>query len=91
MAVDAKSTPEARALERSSAFAGVVWHAVVFLLLNGALWALDARQGDAFDWAYWVTIFTGIALVFHATWYLLERSGRQRRRYQKFLDQELGR
>lgn len=88
MAVDTKNSPEVRAGERSSAFAGVVWHTVVFLLLNGALWALDARQGDAFDWAYWVTIFTGIALVFHATWYFLEQSGRQRRRYQKFLDQE---
>ena len=88
MAIDTKSTPELRAQERSEAFTGLVWHAVVFVLLNAGLWALDARQGDAFDWAFWVTIFTGLALVFHATWYLLEMSGRQSRRYQRFLDQE---
>ena len=85
---ETKTTPEMRAEERSKAFTGVVWHAVVFVLLNAGLWALDARQGSAFDWAFWVTIFTGLALVFHITWYVLEKSGRQSRRYQRFLDQE---
>ncbi|MDH3250537.1 MAG: 2TM domain-containing protein [Acidimicrobiia bacterium] len=85
---ETKTTPETRAEERSNAFAGVVWHAVVFALLNAGLWLLDARQGSAFDWAFWVTIFTGLALVFHITWYVLEQSGRQSRRYQRFLDQE---
>ena len=88
MTIETKMTPEMRARERSDAFTGVVWHAVVFVLLNGGLWALDAMQGSAFDWAFWVTIFTGLGLVFHITWYALEKSGRGSRRYQRFLDQE---
>ena len=87
-ATETKTTPEMRAEERSKAFAGVVWHTVVFVLLNAGLWALDARQGSAFDWAYWVTIFSGLGLVFHITWYALEKSRRQSRRYQRFLDQK---
>lgn len=87
MASTEVQSAEARAEQRSMDFAGVLWHAVVFILLNGALWALDLAQGGGL-WAFWVTIFTGIAFVFHWTWYVLERSGRQSRRYERFLEQE---
>jgi hypothetical protein len=78
---------ETRAAQRAKDYTGLLWHAVVFLLLNGGLWALDLAQGGGL-WAFWVTIFTGIALVFHAAWYFIERGGRQGRRYERFLEQE---
>jgi hypothetical protein len=80
-------SPEARAAQRAKDFTGLMWHALVFVLLNGALWALDLSQGGNL-WAFWVTIFTGLALVFHAAWYFLERGRMQGRRYEKFLEQE---
>jgi hypothetical protein len=80
-------SPESRAEQRAKDYGGVMWHLVVFLLLNGALWALDLSQGGNL-WAFWVTIFTGLAFVFHASWYLIERSRRQGRRYERFLEQE---
>lgn len=82
------TTPEERAHQRVKDFTGVMWHLLVFVLLNGGLWWLDIAKGDGLNWAYWLTIFWGIGLIFHIGWYLLSERGAQARRYQRILAEE---
>ena len=86
MATDTR-TPEERARQRMKDYTGVLWHAATFVIVNGFLWLLDITQGDGVNWAYWITIFWGIGLVFHIAWYLIDVS-RSGRRYEKFLEDE---
>lgn len=87
MAATRTKSPEERAQERARDFNGVLWHTVTFVIINGMLWLIDIAGGSGVDWAFWVTIFWGIALLFHIAWYLIDvaRSGR---RYEKFLADE---
>lgn len=80
-------TADERAQKRSKDFTGMLWHIVTFLVVNGLLWALDIAGGGGVDWAFWLTIFWGIALVFHIAWYFIDvaNSGK---RYERFLADE---
>lgn len=83
---DAK-TPEQRAEERANEFTGMLWHIATFLIINGMLWAIDIIQGDGVNWAFWVTLFWGIGVLFHVAYYFIDVS-RSGRRYEKFLEDE---
>ena len=81
------STPEERAKKRLDEYNGLMWHVAVFVIINLFLWLLDYFTGDGINWAYWVTIFWGIGLLFHVASYFIDDS-RQGKRYQKFLEDE---
>lgn len=89
MAEGNESTPEARARKRAKSYTGLLWHIGTFVVINGFLWALDLFTGaEGLQWAYWITIFWGIGLAFHVLAYLIDDSGVEERKYQKFLAQE---
>lgn len=87
MANATNSTPQERANKRVRSFTDLMWHVATFVIVNGFLWAIDLTQGGA-DWAYWVTLGWGIGLAFHVVAYLLDNSGGQSRRYQRYLEEE---
>lgn len=79
-------TPEERARERARDYSGLLWHLVSFAIINGFLWLIDIASGGGY-WAFWITIFWGIGLLFHIAWYVIDVS-RSGRRYEKFLEDE---
>jgi hypothetical protein len=87
----AGGTAEERARKRVEEFVGLMWHLVVYVVVNGFLWGIDLAQGGGVEWAYWVTMAWGIGLLFHIVAYFIDRSGFQDRRYQRYLAQERSR
>ena len=90
MAKTDTTNPEARAQARVKQFTDLMWHVATFVIVNGFLWLLDFGGGGGLDWAFWPTIFWGIALLFHMAAYLLGDAG-QSRRYRKYLAEERSR
>ena len=83
------STPESRAQKRAKSYTGLLWHIGVFIVINAFFWILDLVTGaEGIQWAYWITIFWGLALAFHVVAYLVGDSGVEQRRYQKALVEE---
>ena len=74
-------------MKRTQDYTGLLWHIATFLIINIFLWTIDLIGGGGLNWAYWITLFWGIALLFHLAWYFIDvaRSGA---RYEKFLDDE---
>jgi hypothetical protein len=65
-----------RAQRRAKYLTGLMWHAGAFLIINAFFWVLDLVVGqDGLQWSFWITIFWGVALAFHALAYLV--AGRQ--------------
>lgn len=87
MAKTETDTAENRAQQRASDYTGVLWHVAVFAIINAFFWLLDIAGGGGVNWAYWITIFWGIALLFHIAWYVIDIS-RSGSRYEKFLADE---
>jgi hypothetical protein len=55
-------SPEQRARRRAKYLSGLLWHAGVFLIVNGFFWVLDLGVGEGgFNWALWITGFWGLA------------------------------
>lgn len=81
------NSPQERAQRRIKNFTDVMWHIATFVIINGFFWFFDLRQGGA-DWAYWITIFWGIALAFHIAYYFIGDGGPKNRRYQRLLAEE---
>jgi len=75
---------ELHAAHRAGALTGVLWHLVTFLIINAFLWFIDLQQGGL-EWAYWVSVTWGIALAFHAAWYVITERGESK--YRSTLDQ----
>ena len=82
------NTPEERAHKRVKNFTDLMWHVATFVIVNAFLWGIDIVGGGGVDWAYWVTIPWGIGLAFHVAAYLLDESGLQNRKYQRYLAEE---
>lgn len=87
MAKTEPETAEDRAQRRTRDYTGVLWHMAVFVIINGFFWWIDLAGGGGLNWAYWITIFWGIALLFHIAWYLIDVS-HSGSRYEKFLADE---
>jgi hypothetical protein len=80
------STAQQRAMKRSKDYTGMLWHIATFVIINGMLWAIDLMTGGSY-WAFWITLFWGVALLFHIAWYLIDVS-RGGRRYERILADE---
>jgi hypothetical protein len=87
MTRDTDTTPEQRAHRRAKNYTGMLWHLATFVIINGFLWTIDIMGGGGVNWAFWITLFWGIALLFHVAWYFIDVSS-GRRSYDKFLADE---
>lgn len=74
---------------RADYLTGLMWHIGSFVIINAFFWFLDAFVGqDGIQWASWITVFWGLALLFHLlAWFI---DGRQvaRRRAQRYVERE---
>ena len=69
-------TAEEMARRRAKYLTGLLWHAGVFVIINAFFWILDLAAGaEGLNWAFWITLFWGFALAFHALAYFVD--GRQ--------------
>ncbi len=90
MVTTSTPTPEQRAAQRATYLTGVLWHSGAFVIINAFFWTLDLVVGEAgIQWAYWITLFWGFALLFHALAWFIDGRQLERRRAQRYLDQEL--
>jgi hypothetical protein len=72
----ATPTRESLARRRARYLSGLLWHAGSFLIINAFFWILDLMLGaGGLDWAYWITLFWGFALAFHALAYYVDGRG----------------
>ena len=82
---------EQLAQQRARYLTGLLWHVGVFVIINVFFWSLDLLVGvDGLQWAYWITGFWGLALLFHVLAWLIDGRQVERRRAQHYLDQERG-
>jgi hypothetical protein len=84
------STPSRTELARRRAvyLSGLMWHVGAFLIINAFFWVLDLVVGaPGIQWAWWITLFWGLALAFHVLAYLV--AGRQvvERKTSEYLDE----
>ncbi len=64
-------TPEEQA-RRATYATGLMWHIGAFIILNAFFWVLDLLIGQSgIQWAFWITLFWGVALAFHVLAYLV--------------------
>mgnify|MGYP001814702510 CR=1 FL=1 len=82
-------TPEERARRKAKYLSGLLWHAGVFLIINGLFWILDLGVGDGgFDWALWITGAWGLALAFHVLAWFIDGRQIQERKALEYLAEE---
>jgi len=82
-------TPEERARRRARYLSGLLWHTGAFLIINAFFWILDLSIGPGgLEWAFWITLFWGFALAFHALAYYVDGRGIEERRYLRYLEEE---
>lgn len=82
-------TSEMRARERAKYLSGLLWHVGAFIIINAFLWILDTGLGDGtLDGAYWITLFWGFALAFHALAYFVAGRQVEERKTQEYLEDE---
>ena len=82
-------TPEERARRRAKSYTSLLWHIGVFVVINGFFWLLDlVVSAEGIQWAYWITIFWGLALAFHIVAYFVGESGVEQRKYRQALAEE---
>ena len=77
---------EERAQRRAKDYTGLLWHIATFVIINAFFWTIDLATGGA-TWAFWITLFWGIGLLFHIAWYFIDVS-RSGKRYERFLEDE---
>jgi hypothetical protein len=81
-------TPEQWARRRATYLSGLLWHTGAFVIINVFFWILDLTlAGGGLDWAFWITLFWGLALAFHALAYYVDGRGVEERRYERYLAQ----
>jgi len=57
---------------RARYLTGLMWHVGAFLIINTFFWVLDLIIGQSgIQWAFWITLFWGVALAFHVLAYLV--------------------
>lgn len=52
----------------------LMWHAVIFLVVNAFLWLQDIVTGGGLEYAYFATIPWAVGLALHAATYYIDRS-----------------
>lgn len=82
-------TAEQRARERAKYLSGLIWHAGAFVIINAFFWILDLTVGAAgVQWAFWITLFWGFALAFHALAYIVDGRQLEERKTREYLGDE---
>lgn len=61
-----------QAEKRADDIVGFFVHAMVYVVVNAGIWAIDLVTGGGIEWAYWTTIPWGIGLVIHGLVLLFE-------------------
>lgn len=80
------ANPVDQARQRAKYLTGLMWHAGAFLVINVFFWILDYTVGaQGLQWAYWITLFWGFALAFHALAYLIAGRQVEERKTQEYL------
>lgn len=89
--MDTSATPAQRAHRRAEYLAGLWWHVGTFVVMNAFFWILDLLVGaSGVQWAYWITLFWGLALAFHVVAYLVDGRRLAERKAQQYLAEEQG-
>lgn len=82
---------EELAERRAKYFTGVLWHLGSFVVINAFFWFLDAFVGqEGVQWAYWITVFWGLGLLFHLLAWIIDGRQVERRRAQRYLERAGG-
>lgn len=80
---------EQLAQRRAKYLTGLVWHVGAFVIINAFFWILDLWTGaSGLQWAFWITLFWGFALLFHALAWFVDGRQLERRRTQRYLERE---
>ncbi|MCB0949489.1 MAG: 2TM domain-containing protein [Mycobacterium sp.] len=79
---------EVEARKRAKYLTGLLWHTGAFVIVNGFFWVLDAVTDGGITWAFWITLFWGFALAFHALAYLIDGRQLEARKTAEYLQQE---
>lgn len=89
MATAVKMSPEATARKRARYLTGLLWHVGAFVIINGFFWLLDVMIGaEGVQWAYWITLFWGLGLAFHAVAWYVDGRNLEERKTREYLDDE---
>lgn len=89
MATAVKQTPEAIARRRARYLTGLLWHVGAFVIINAFFWLLDAMVGaEGFQWAYWISLFWGLALAFHAVAWYVDGRNLEERKIREYLEEQ---
>lgn len=82
-------TEELLAQRRAKYLTDLLWHVGAFSIVNAFFWLLDVFTGaDGVQWAYWITLFWGFALLFHALAWMIDGRQLQRRRAEHYLERD---
>lgn len=77
------------AARRAKYLTGLLWHLGAFVIINAFFWLLDASTGpDGVQWAYWITLFWGFALLFHVLAWMIDGRQLERRRAERYAAQD---
>ena len=88
MAKTKASTPEELAQRQAGYLVGLAWHAGTFVIINVFFWILDSMDYGGITWSFWITLFWGFALAFHALAYLVDGRQLEERKTQQYLDEQ---
>ena len=83
------ATSAQRAHRRARYLTGLYWHVGAFVVLNAFFWILDLLIGaSGIQWAYWITLFWGLALAFHTVAYLIDGRQVEQRKVRQYLGED---
>ena len=74
---------------RAKYLTGTLWHVGAFIIINAFFWILDLLTGpDGIQWAFWITLFWGFALLFHVLAWFIDGRQIERRQVDRYLEKE---
>lgn len=77
---------ETLAHKRAAYDVGLLWHVGAFVIINAFFWLLDIIVGaPGVQWAFWITLFWGFALLFHVLAWLIDGRQVEQRRTDRYL------
>ena len=77
---------ETLAHKRAAYDVGLLWHVGAFVIINAFFWLLDIMVGaPGVQWAFWITLFWGFALLFHVLAWLIDGRQVEQRRTDRYL------
>ncbi len=84
-----QSADRLQAERRAKYLTGMLWHVGAFVIINAFFWILDLVVGqDGIQWAFWITLFWGFALLFHVLAWFIDGRQIERRQVDRYLEKE---